>query len=59
MHEKIFRIAKIYFIKLNSFFFFFLGGQFNEKMNVTINGHFRKILLKAKYNNLICIQKTK
>ena len=57
MHEKIFRIAKIYFIKLNSLFF--LGGQFNEKMNVTINGHFRKILLKAKYNNLICIQKTK
>ena len=57
MQEKIFRIAKIYFIKLNSFFF--LGGQFNEKMNVTINGHFKKILLKAKYNNLICIQKTK
>ena len=57
MQEKIFRIAKIYFIKLNSFFFF--GGQFNEKMNVTINGHFKKILLKAKYNNLICIQKTK
>ena len=57
MQEKIFRIAKIYFIKLNSLFF--VGGQFNEKMNVTINGHFKKILLKAKYNNLICIQKTK
>ena len=56
MYGKILRNAKIYFIKFNGFFFL---GPFNEKMNVTINGDFRKILLEAEYNNLICIQKTK
>ena len=54
MHEKVLRNAKIYFININAFF-----DNSVEKMNVTINGDFRKNLLEAKCNNLICTQRTK